>query len=47
MAKNPQKPVIYQQVVEKLKSDASITAIAKEHAITRQTVYRIKKELEN
>lgn len=46
-AKNPQKRVIYQQVVEKLKSGTSITAITKEYAITRQTVYRIKKELEN
>lgn len=41
-AKDPQKRVIYHRVVEMLEEGHSISKIAKEVDITRQTVYRIK-----
>lgn len=41
-AKDPQKRVIYNRVVEMLEEDKEISKIAKEVNITRQTVYRIK-----
>ena len=41
-AKDPQKRVIYQRVVEMLEEGQAISKIAKEVNITRQTVYRIK-----
>ncbi|GEQ06608.1 hypothetical protein SGA02_24360 [Staphylococcus gallinarum] len=43
-AKNPQKRVIYHRVVEMLEEGKSISKIAKEVNITRQTVYRIKRD---
>jgi len=45
-AKDAQKRVVYRQVVEKLNIGTAVSEIAKEHGITRQTVYRIQKELE-
>lgn len=45
-ARDPQKRAIYRQIVEKLVTGISISEISKELEITRQTVYRIKKELE-
>ncbi|MGZ9789949.1 recombinase family protein [Staphylococcus hominis] len=41
-AKDLQKRIIYQRVVEMLKEGQAISKIAKEVNITRQTVYRIK-----
>lgn len=41
-AKDPQKRIIYHRVVEMLKEGQSISKIAKEVNITRQTIYRIK-----
>ena len=43
-AKDPQKRIIYHRVVEMLEEDKAISKIAKEVNITRQTVYRIKKD---
>ncbi|MCT1764434.1 recombinase family protein [Staphylococcus epidermidis] len=41
-AKDPQKRIIYQRVVEMLEEGKAISKIAKDVNITRQTVYRIK-----
>ncbi|MDF4041289.1 recombinase family protein [Staphylococcus aureus] len=41
-AKDPQKRIIYQRVIEMLEEGKAISTIAKEVNITRQTVYRIK-----
>lgn len=43
-AKNPQRRAVYRSIVEELEKGTSITKIAKEYGITRQTVYRIKKD---
>ena len=43
-AKDPQKRVIYHRVVEMLEEGQAISKIAKEVNITRQTIYRIKKD---
>lgn len=42
-AKDPQKRIVYHRVVEMLEEGKSISKIAKEVNITRQTIYRIKK----
>lgn len=42
-AKNKQKRIIYNNVIQQIKDGASISQIAKENNITRQTVYNIKK----
>lgn len=44
-AKDPQKRLVYNQVVEMLNKGEAISHIAKENGITRQTVYRIKYEV--
>lgn len=44
-AKNPQKRIIYHRVVEMLEEGKAISNIAKEVNITRQTVYRIKRDI--
>ena len=44
-AKDPQKRLVYHRVVSQLNEDIAISKIAKEVGITRQTIYRIKKEL--
>ena len=43
-AKDPQKRIIYHQIVKMLEEGKAITKISKEVNITRQTVYRIKHE---
>ncbi len=43
-AKDPQKRIIYHRVVEMLEEGKAISKIAKEVNITRQTVYRIKRD---
>ena len=42
--KNPQRRLVYKSIVEDLNNGAAISKIAKEYNITRQTVYRIKKD---
>lgn len=44
-AKDPQKRLVYHRVVSRLEEGKSISKTAKEVEITRQTVYRIKKEI--
>ncbi|MGX5475497.1 recombinase family protein [Bacillus toyonensis] len=46
-AKDPQKRLVYNRVVEMLNNDEAISHIAKENGITRQTVYRIKHAISN
>lgn len=41
-AKDPQKRLVYYRVIEMLEKGVSISKIAQEVNITRQTVYRIK-----
>ncbi|MCG1732719.1 recombinase family protein [Staphylococcus epidermidis] len=41
-AKDPQKRLVYYRVIELLEQGKSISTIAKEVGITRQTIYRIK-----
>lgn len=45
-AKDPQKRLVYHRVVSQLNEGIAISQIAKEVGITRQTIYRIKKELD-
>ncbi|MCU5474052.1 recombinase family protein [Bacillus paranthracis] len=42
IAKDPQKRLVYNRVIEMLNDGEAISHIAKENGITRQTVYRIK-----
>ncbi|KMP77537.1 transposon DNA-invertase [Bacillus cereus] len=44
-AKDPQKRLVYNRVVEMLNNGEAISHIAKENGITRQTVYRIKQAI--
>jgi len=44
-AKDPQKRLVYHRVVSQLNEGIAISKIAKEVGITRQTIYRIKQEL--
>ena len=44
-AKDPQKRLVYHRVVSQLNEGIAISQISKEVGITRQTIYRIKKEL--
>lgn len=44
-AKDPQKRLVYLRVVSQLNEGIAISKIAKEVGITRQTIYRIKREL--
>ncbi|KAA0744076.1 recombinase family protein [Bacillus sp. BF2-3] len=46
-AKDPQKRLVYNRVVEMLNNGEAISHIAKENGITRQTVYRIKNAISN
>ncbi|MDT2525125.1 recombinase family protein [Enterococcus raffinosus] len=43
-AKNPQRRIIYHNIIEELNKGTSISKIANKYGVTRQTVYRIKKE---
>lgn len=45
-AKDPQKRLVYQKVISQLKDGVAISKIAKEVGITRQTIYRIKNNLD-
>lgn len=44
-SKDPQKRLVYHSVVSQLQEGISISKIAKKVGITRQTVYRIKSEM--
>jgi DNA invertase Pin-like site-specific DNA recombinase len=44
-ARDPQKRLVYHRVVAMLNDGVAISKIAKEVGITRQTIYRIKKDL--
>lgn len=44
-AKDPQRRLVYKNIVEDLNNGVAISKIAKEYNVTRQTVYRIKKEI--
>ncbi|PEA86019.1 recombinase family protein [Bacillus thuringiensis] len=44
-AKDPQKRLVYNRVIEMLNDGEAISHIARENGITRQTVYRIKRAL--
>lgn len=43
-AKNPQRRAVYRNIIEELDRGTAISKIANEYDITRQTVYRIKKD---
>ena len=43
-AKDPQRRLVYKNIVEDLKKGVAIAKIAKDYNVTRQTVYRIKKD---
>ncbi|HHY6472100.1 TPA: helix-turn-helix domain-containing protein, partial [Enterococcus faecium] len=44
-AKDPQRRLVYKNIVEDLENGVAISKISKEYNVTRQTVYRIKNEL--
>ncbi|MBO0462431.1 MULTISPECIES: recombinase family protein [unclassified Enterococcus] len=44
-AKDPQRRLVYKSIVEDLNKGVAISKIAKDYNITRQTIYRIKKEI--
>lgn len=46
-AKDPQKRSIYKQIVGNILDGIPISEIARDRGVTRQTVYRIKKEIES
>ncbi|EMF0512095.1 recombinase family protein [Enterococcus hirae] len=43
--KDPQRRLVYKSIVQDLENGVAISKIAKEYNITRQTVYRIKKDI--
>lgn len=43
--KDPQRRLVYKSIAEDLNKGVAISKIAKDYNITRQTVYRVKKEL--
>ena len=43
--KDPQRRLVYKSIVQDLKNGVAISKIAKDYNITRQTIYRIKKEI--
>lgn len=43
-AKNPQHRLVNKSIVEDLKNGVAISKVAKNHTVTRQTVYRLKQE---
>ena len=46
-AKDPQRRLVYKNIVEDLKKGIAISKISKEYNVTRQTVYRIKNDLKS
>ncbi|WP_279280799.1 helix-turn-helix domain-containing protein, partial [Enterococcus gallinarum] len=45
--KDPQRRLVYKSIVQDLENGVAISTISKNYNITRQTVYRIKRELTN
>ena len=45
LSKNPQRRLVYENIVKDLNEGIAISKIAKKYNVTRQTIYRIKKEL--
>jgi DNA invertase Pin-like site-specific DNA recombinase len=45
-ARDPQKQAVYYQIVQMLNSGLPIKKVAEKNGVTRPTVYRIQKELE-
>ncbi|AFQ29192.1 helix-turn-helix domain containing protein [Bacillus thuringiensis] len=45
-ARDPQKQAVYYQIVQMLNSGLPIKKVAEKNSVTRPTVYRIQKELE-
>ncbi|MCM6931570.1 recombinase family protein [Enterococcus italicus] len=43
--KDPQRRLVYRSIVQDLENGVAISKIATDYNVTRQTVYRIKKEL--
>ncbi|EOA2495785.1 helix-turn-helix domain-containing protein, partial [Enterococcus hirae] len=41
----PQRRLVYENIVKDLNEGIAISKIAKDYNVTRQTIYRIKKEL--
>ena len=44
--KNPQRRLVYENIVKDLNEGIAISKIAKNYNITRQTIYRIKNDIE-
>lgn len=44
--KNPQRRLVYKSIVQDLENGIAISKITKNYNITRQTVYRIKNDIE-
>ena len=45
--KDPQRRLVYKSIVQDLENGIAISKIAREYNVTRQTVYRVKKEQKN
>ncbi|HFC9436647.1 TPA: helix-turn-helix domain-containing protein, partial [Enterococcus hirae] len=45
--KDPQRRLVYKSIVQDLKNGIAISKISKEYNVTRQTIYRIKNDLNN
>ncbi|MGF1932747.1 helix-turn-helix domain-containing protein, partial [Enterococcus casseliflavus] len=43
---DPQRRLVYKSIVQDLENGVAISKIAKDYNVTRQTVYRIKKEMD-
>lgn len=43
--KDPQCRLVYKSIVQDLENGVAISKIAKDYNVTRQTIYRIKKEI--
>ena len=44
--KDPQRRLVYKSIVQDLENGVAISKIAKDYNVTRQTIYRIKKEID-
>lgn len=45
-AKDPQRRLVYRSIVQDLENGVAISKIATDYNVTRQTIYRIKKEID-
>ncbi|HAP8623285.1 TPA: helix-turn-helix domain-containing protein, partial [Enterococcus faecium] len=44
--KDPQRRLVYRSIVQDLENGVAISKIATDYNVTRQTIYRIKKEID-